>query len=178
MMGSHHMVEKSVMYEEAVRIPWLMRIPQIGGPAGPIRRRVSHIDMVPTLLELMGAEVEEPLAGKSLIELIKGRDTEARDVFMQWNPNSGAIRIKRGGTELAPKERLKVVENEHSRTVITPDGWKLCLSDVDKSQLFNLTEDPGETRNLFDSGRHEAVIDRLTQKIRRWQRRVGDTVKV
>ena len=27
MMGSHHMVEKCVMYEEAVRVPWLMRVP-------------------------------------------------------------------------------------------------------------------------------------------------------
>ena len=64
------------------------------------------------------------------------------------------------------------------RTVVSPDGWKLCLSDADKSQLFNLREDPGETRNLFDSGRHQDVIARLSERIHEWQRKTGDTAKL
>jgi hypothetical protein len=62
--------------------------------------------------------------------------------------------------------------------VISPDGWKLCLSDVDKCQLFNLRKDPGETINLFDSGLHADVILRLTKEIRKWQESVDDRVKV
>ena len=54
------------------------------------------------------------------------------------------------------------------RTVISPYGWKLSLFKGDNSQLFNLNDDPGETKNLFDSGRHKDVIDRLTEKIRQW----------
>ncbi len=50
MMGSHQMVEKSIMYEEAVRIPWLMRIPQLHGGRQLVKQPVSQIDMVPTLL--------------------------------------------------------------------------------------------------------------------------------
>ena len=178
MMGSHHMVEKSVMYEEAVRIPWLMRIPQMREQARSISNPVSQIDMVPTLLDLMGAEHREELSGKSLVKLMKGQEDKADEVFIQWNPNSGAIRVKRGGTELASKEELKRVENEYSRAVISPDGWKLCLSDVDKSQLFNLSEDPGETTNLFDSGQHKDVIGRLTRRIHAWQETVRDEVEV
>jgi len=178
MMGSHHMVEKSVMYEEAVRIPWLMRIPQVKGSPRSISRAVSHIDMVPTLLELLGAEGKGDLPGKSLVPVIKGRNAPAEDVFIEWNPNSGALRVKKGGTDLASKEQLKRVENESSRAVICPDGWKLVLSDVDKSQLFNLNEDPGETTNLFDSGRYKDVITRLTKKIHRWQQTVRDDAEV
>jgi len=70
------------------------------------------------------------------------------------------------------------VENESSRAVISPDGWKLCLSDVDKCQLFNLNKDPGETTNLFDSGRHKDVIARLTKKINDWQKTVADKARV
>ncbi|MHC4675001.1 MAG: sulfatase family protein [Planctomycetota bacterium] len=178
MMGSHHLVEKSVMYQEAVRIPWLMRIPQIKGRSQSISNPVSQIDMVPTLLDLMGVKRGYDLPGKSLVGFVKGRQGKAGDVFIQWNPNSGAIRVKRGGTELASKEELKRVENECSRAVISPDGWKLVRSDVDKSQLFNLSEDPGETTNLFDSGRHRDVISRLTKKIGAWQEMVRDEVKV
>ncbi len=178
MMGSHQMVEKSVMYEEAVRIPWLMRVPQIKGSARSIKHPVSQIDMVPTLLDLMGAGRKEDLPGRSLVAMIRGEKIDRRDVFIQWNPNSGALKVKKGGTKLASKEELKRIENERSRAVVTPDGWKLCLSDVDKSQLFNLSEDPGETTNLFDSGRHKDVISRLTKKIHAWQETVRDKTEV
>jgi len=178
MMGSHHMVEKSVMYQEAVRIPWLMRIPQMRGRSQSIKSPVSHIDMMPTLLDLFDARSRADLPGQSLVPEIKGSNTDPRDVFIQWNPNSGALKIKRGGTQLASKERLKELENERSRAVISPDGWKLCLSDTDKCQLFNLNKDPGETTNLFDSGDHKEIISRLTGRIHHWQQSANDTAKV
>jgi len=178
MMGSHQLLEKSVMYEEAVRVPWLMRIPSMRRSARTIRNPVSHIDMVPTLLELLGAEPRPGLPGRSLVPLIKQGQTVRNHVFIQWNPNSGALKVKKGGTKLASRQELKRIENEHSRAVVTPDGWKLCLSDVDKSQLFNLKDDPGETTNLFDSGLHDDVIARLTHEIHQWQNTIRDDVKV
>ncbi|HUW19136.1 MAG TPA: hypothetical protein VMW16_07535 [Sedimentisphaerales bacterium] len=56
--------------------------------------------------------------------------------------------------------------------------WKLSLFKGDKSQLFNLSTDPGETTNLFDSGRHKDVIDHLTAKIRAWQKKNEDRLKL
>ena len=83
-----------------------------------------------------------------------------------------------GGTKLASKDDLKRIENEHSRAVISPDGWKLCLSDVDKSQFFNLRKNRGETTNLFGSDLHRDVIARLTGKIHQWQETVQDELKL
>jgi arylsulfatase A-like enzyme len=178
MMGSHHMVEKSVMYEEAVRVPWLMRVPKAAGAARIIDRRVSQIDMIPTLLDLLGRPPERRLPGRSLLPLIKGAPVPPADVFIEWNPDSGALKVKSGGTALASAAQLKRVRNEHTRAVISSDNWKLCLSDADKSQLFDLNKDPGETRNLFDSGEHNSVIRPLTETIHLWQRSTGDKVKV
>lgn len=159
MMGSHNLVEKGVMYEEAAKIPWLMRIPQTKGSL--VKHPVSQIDMVPSLLELLNAKSAVDLPGQSLVPLLKGGKIEPRDVFIEWNPS-----------------HRKVDENFHTRTVVSPDGWKLCLSDADKCQLFNLKEDPGETTNLFDSGRHGDVINRLREKIYNWQKESGDKAKV
>jgi arylsulfatase A-like enzyme len=178
MMGAHHMVEKSVMYEEAVRVPWLMRIPQLNGRHSRITHPVSHIDMVPTLLDLLGVRSERNFPGQSLVPLIQGESDVQRDVFIEWNPNSGALKVKKGGTKLASKSEQKRIENEHTRTIISLDGWKLCLSDADKSQLFNLHEDPGETTNLLDSGRHKDIIVKLKKKIHRWQNQAKDTVEL
>jgi choline-sulfatase len=155
MMGAHRMVAKGVMYEEAVRIPWLMRVPAMGRRQRVIERPVSQIDLVPTLLELMGrGSAAKNLPGQSLIPLVKGGEVAQDHVFIEW------------GT----KPRI--------RTVVSPGGWKLCLSREDKCQLFNLRDDPYETTNLCDSGKHEAVIARLTEKIRIWQKKTNDKVEV
>jgi arylsulfatase A-like enzyme len=122
---------------------------------------VSQIDIVPTLLELLTAKSTDGLPGQSLVPLFTGDKVGQRDVFIEWNPYS--------------KKRL---EHLYTRTVISPDGWKLCLSDVDKCQLFNLKEDHGETTNLFDSGRYGDIISRLRNKIYEWQETVGDRAKV
>ncbi len=158
MMGSHKLVTKGVMYEEATRIPWLIRVPWMTGKQRMVAQPVSQIDTVPTLLELMGRNAQTQLPGHSLVPLMQGRKAAEDHVFIQWNVASN--------------------EEANVRTVISPDGWKLSLSKGDKSQLFNLNKDPGETINLFDSGRHSNIINRLTKKIREWQGKVQDTVKV
>ena len=158
-MGAHGMLEKGAMFEESARVPWLMRIPEIGREQRVIEQPASHIDLVPTLLDAMGrAEAASGLPGRSLLPFIRGGKPLQDHVFIEWNATS--------------------LDDVSIRTVVSPDGWKLCLTINDKSQLFNLNKDPFETKNLFYSGKHHDVIERLTGKIRAWQRSTGDSVKV
>lgn len=177
MMGSHGLVAKAVMYEESSRVPWLMRIPQLGRTSRLVTQPVSHIDLVPTLLALMQKRRDKSLPGQSLLPLINGGKVEQDHVFIEWHPGQGTPSLKyaRG---LAGEDKAKRACRESTRAVVSPDGWKLCLSDLDKCQLFNLKEDPLEITNLFDSGRHGNVIRRLTGKIHAWQKSVGDKVTV
>jgi arylsulfatase A-like enzyme len=160
MMAAHRMVTKGVMYEEATRVPWIMRVPWMGKKQRIIEQPVSHIDMVPTLLDLMGSKTPGQLQGQSLLALLKGGKVAEDHVFIEWNVGKG--------TEL----------NVPVRTVVSPHGWKLSLFKGDKCQLFNLSKDPGETTNLFDSGRHQDVIERLTRRIREWQRKTNDAIEL
>jgi len=177
MMGAHKMVEKCVMYEEAVKIPWLMRIPQMQCKQHIIKNPVSQIDLMPTLLDLMGAPYDN-LPGQSLVPRIKGKPFEEDHVYIQWHPAYHALRTPPGGSKIATKEQIEKLYNVSTRTVISPDGFKLALSDIDRNQLFNLKNDPGETTNLFDSGQHKDIIKRLTDKIHHWQQNVNDNVKI
>ena len=160
MMGSHRLLAKTVMYEEAVRVPWLMRIPKLGRRQQVVKGRFSQIDLVPTLLDLMGRRADGALPGQSLVPLIRGGKVAEDHAFIEWNRH-------RAGSETEDSD-------DSVRTVIAPDGWKLCLSDKDKSQLFNLNKDPGETTNLFYSGEHRGVIKKLADRIFAWQKKVGD----
>lgn len=175
MMGAHHLVAKTVMYEESTRVPWLIREPG-QRTRQSIENPVSQIDLVPTVLDLLGSGAGEGLPGKSLMPAIRENRPGDDHVFIEWNPGAGFRAPKK--VDFATPEEIKRVKGEHTRCVVSPDGWKLCLSDLDRCQLFNLREDPCETTNLFDSGQHGNVIARLTNRIRTWQTSVDDRVEV
>jgi len=170
MMGSK-LLAKTVMYEESVKVPWLMRIPQMNRRRAILPGRYSHIDLVPTLLELMGNKNAD-LPGRSLAPVIKGERRAQREVFVQWNRSEGQLSASLSNVT---REEVARVQDAPIRTVITQDGWKLCRCDRDKHQLFDLNSDPYETRNLYYTGDHAKRIGDLTKRIRDWQTDVKDS---
>ncbi|NWG12220.1 MAG: sulfatase-like hydrolase/transferase [Acidobacteria bacterium] len=177
MLGAHGMLAKSVMYEEAVRIPWLMRVPALGRRHRLIRGRFSHIDLIPTVLDLMGRPMPGRFPGRSLLPEISWGSPKPANVFIQWNATLKYVE----GDLLKPEFQSETIQRAvrtNTRTVISPDGWKLCLSDADKNQLFDLNRDPYETKNIFYTGQHRDVIRRLTSEIHEWQRSIKDRVAV
>lgn len=180
MMGSHGLMAKSVMYEGAVRIPWLMRVPWLGTQSRVITQPVSHIDLVPTVLDLLGSRAGQKLSGQSLAPLMRGEKVAQDHVFIEWNVKPSKARKARKEKQESPDgaEGKEAAGTARFRTVISPDGWKLSLSDSDKHQLFNLNADPEEMRNLFYDGQHREIIERLTEKLHAWQTSVKDPVKI
>ena len=141
-----------------------------------VEGRFSHIDLVPTLLELMDKPIPDRLQGKSLVPAMKG-DTSSRSDVRRVEPRGAGAQ----GESRCPgftAEEIRRAKQAHRRAVITPDGWKLVLADADRHQLFNLERDPFELQNLFYAGGHDDVIRRLTQEIHKWQKEVNDTVVV
>jgi arylsulfatase A-like enzyme len=181
-LGAHHLFGKETMFEEASRVPWLIRLP------GQTRQKlflhpVSHIDFVPTLLDLLGQRNHPQCAGHSLLPMIN--ETVAagvwpasigpRSVFLEWAPNR--TKIKRG-SKLARRRLIKRAVEESTRAIVTPDGWKLCLRDKDSNELYNLKDDPCETRNLYADAQHTTVVSRLANAIYQWQARTNDKLQL
>jgi arylsulfatase A-like enzyme len=166
------------MYEEAARVPLLFRIAQAGGRHRMIPGRFSHIDLVPTLLDLMGKKTAAgSFPGRSLLPFLKNDKLQRRPVHIEWNPAIRSTADEFAGPKFAA-EAIRQALRSHTRTVISQGGWKLCLSTGDKHQLFDLNKDPGETHNLFYTGQHREIIRELTQEIQAWQREVEDGVAV
>lgn len=176
MMGAHNLLAKTVMYEDAVRVPLLMRIPWLNRSQVLVRERIGHIDLVPTLLDLMHQRPSVPLPGQSLVKRIRNSDLRNSPVFIEWNPNHLQKFSKQApdSIESVSIEDRKRVANARIRTVISPDGWKLSLSDHDNNQLFDLNKDPRETQNLYYTDGYADVTHRLTESIVNWQQDVND----
>jgi arylsulfatase A-like enzyme len=173
-LGAHHLFGKETMFEEATRVPFLIRL---AGQtrAKTISRPVSHIDFVSTLLDLLGKPSHPQCAGKSLLPLINDEAVPSKNVFVEWAPNR--TKVKRG-TRLARRRMIKRAVEESTRSVVTPDGWKLCLRDKDLNELYNLNDDPLEVRNLYEDRQYASVISRLAGKIHRWQQSTHDNLRL
>src|SRR5215208_375301 len=169
-LGAHHLFGKETMFEEATRVPWLIRL------RGQTRQKmisnpVSHMDFVPTLLDLLGQSNHPQCAGKSLLPLINDevaavsplRTADATGfVFLEWAPNR--TKVKKG-SRLARRRLIKRAVEESTRTIVSPDGWKLCLRDRDLNELYDLKDDPFETRNLYLDVQYASVVSGFTTEI-------------
>lgn len=170
MMGDHALLSKGVMYEESVRIPWLIRARRVQPRTIP--GRISQIDLAPTLLELMGQPLNEHLQGVSRASVVCGQETLAgNDVFTLWH----------GGDYQGPPDlpgftaqQLESVGAGQWRNIIAADGWKLNLCALDQCELYDLNTDPHEMRNLYnDPSQRDRKLE-LARRIRAWQQRIGD----
>src|SRR5438132_2738658 len=81
--GEHCLsVERRLAYEEAIRIPLLVRYPPLIKAGTTYDQLVLSIDIAPTLLELGGAKLPEKLHGRSLAPLVRGESWQPRTSFL------------------------------------------------------------------------------------------------
>jgi arylsulfatase A-like enzyme len=146
MMGAHRMMGKNNPFEEATRVPLIIFDPRSGMEQRILDRPVSLIDLVPTLLDLMGTDMPLHLQGKSLAPVIKGDDYPGRYVFS---------------------------ESRNFRIVVSPDDWKLVIMDK-INFLFNLNDDPLEKKNLYYLDEYKDKKELLLEKLADWQEQTND----
>ena len=159
MMGDHALMEKGVMYEESIRIPLLIRVPWLNRRQKLLKGAIGHIDLVPTLLDLLGQPVGSHLQGQSRLHVLKGEASlEGNDVVVEWN---GARRPGWDG-----------------RTLISGDGWKLSLYRDDNCELFDLNADPHELNNLLSDPAQKERIRKLSARLGDWQCQTGDSLEI
>ena len=186
-LGDRGTVSKGLMYEQSSRIPLLLHLP--GQTAQRVvARPVSQIDLLPTLLELMGASTGRSLPGQSLAADARGsRDVTPNDAFIQWTaqrlrlapvdkPNSGIWdEMLQIGTERFGREMAEAAIMQGVRTVISSDGrWKLNHSSHGFHELFDLAADPGESDNLIDEMACRDTTDELRTRLHSWCASIGD----
>jgi arylsulfatase len=165
-MGEHNIFQKIVMYEQSVKVPCMIRVPWLNNQ--PVPGRYSHIDTIPTLLDVMGLDVPEHLQGNSKAPQLKNGETlEDNDIFLDWNGRSIDLKFP-----LSELERMREIPH---RCVVSGDGWKLNLSVGDQNELYDLNTDPFEQVNLFDDPKYSDKVVELAKKIRQWQIETNDT---
>jgi arylsulfatase len=127
---------KSSVYQGGIRVPFWIKYPQFQNNCSDIEFPSANIDVFPTLAELCHAEIPtgRKLDGISLVPLLTGKNptVKNRSLFFYWSRHSPELynnmAIQKGKYKL-------VAHTEHN-------------APIDKFQLYNLDNDPGEQNNI------------------------------
>jgi N-acetylglucosamine-6-sulfatase len=152
--GEHGLsVERRLAYEEAIRIPLLMRYPRLI-PAGlALDPMVLGLDLAPSLLEIGGAPIPGDVQGRSLVPLLEGRTwTPRRSFLIEYFSDNVFPRVRNMGYHAIRTERWKYISYKE-------------LAGMD--EFYDLESDPFEMRNLVDEPAAQSELAERKAELRR-----------
>lgn len=133
--------------EGGSRVPLFIRYPGVIEPGSIIKPITSHIDLLPTLVELTNSKPipTKPLDGISLVPLLKGNAASwtERTLFTRWR-NRGAVRT----------DKWRAVNARRPKGDF--GGWS----------LFDMQNDPGETADI--AAKHPEIITKMKKQYQDW----------
>ena len=151
-----------------------------GGSA--IDAMVSHIDIFPTLCDLLEIEPPAWLQGHSMLPLVRGHTDTIRDeVFAEVNYHAAyepkrAVRterykyIRRYDNRESPV--LSNIDDGFAKTELVEHGYAERAPAPE--QLYDTFFDPAETYNLIDDAKHAETLSDLRSRLDRWMRATDD----
>jgi arylsulfatase A-like enzyme len=145
---------KGSAYDELIRIPLVMTCPDLIPPDVRVPMQVQNIDILPTVLDLLHLPIPSSVQGRSLVQALRGESMDPRPAFTETT---------QGGYQSTP-EMMKVRVRAHRAA-----PWKLIHSlgpGLDQTELFNLENDPGETRDV--SSEFPGITDRMRKDLHAW----------
>jgi arylsulfatase A-like enzyme len=147
-------VGKGSMYEGGLRVPFAARWPGRITPKSTSDLAAVTMDLFPTVLETAGVAIPKNIDGVSLLPTLVGKpQTVKRPLFF----------VRRDGGRAFLGNAIDAVID---------DDWKLVHnSPFGPLELFNLCDDPGETRNL--AGRERKRLDGLARMLQRHVQAAG-----
>jgi arylsulfatase A-like enzyme len=155
--GSHGRRQKSVFYDEAARVPFLIRLPG-GAHARRCDAPISTVDIMPTLLGMLDLPIPSEVEGTDISGLLCERDSNAPEfAFMQ---GTGSVAIYADGYE------WRAIRNKNYT-------YGIWLRDAEE-HLYDNQRDPYQMHNLASDPEYSELLGRLRAWTDRHMQSIGD----
>ncbi|WP_406700042.1 sulfatase-like hydrolase/transferase [Singulisphaera sp. Ch08] len=150
--GEHGLsVERRLAYEEAIRIPLLVRYPPLVKAGLKVDQTILTIDLAPTLLELGGLAPPVEIHGTSFVPLLRGENVRLHDAFLIEHTSDKVFpRMANLGYQAVRDPRWKYIRYRE-------------LSHAD--ELYDLEADPYELTNRISDPAAQATLKQLKTKL-------------
>ena len=150
-LGDHGLYDKRFMYEESLRMPFLIRWPSVIKPGTSLDAMALNVDFAPTFLDAAGVAVPADMQGRSLVPVLRGRTPADWRTSMYYryyhDPGHHNTRAHYG---------------VRTRTHKLIHYWK-----KDQWELFDLVADPLELDNLYGQPGQEKLTESLKAELQR-----------
>ena len=148
-------LERRMPYEESIKAPLIIHHPGVKNPRHVVEGLAVSVDLAATVLDIAGLEPAPSVQGLSLIPLIQGAQTQIRpavlvEYFSNENPFPWTAQLD-------------------YRVVVEPEYKYIKWLRFDQAELYQLSSDPYEQRNLIQDSRMQTTLTRLGQSLQQLQ---------
>jgi len=133
--------------ESVCRIPFIWRVPGVTRSDAVSGHLVENVDLAPTIASLCGLPAMDTVDGKDITGLLRSEDAPVRNVAVTEHPWSKALR--------RPDWRFVHYQPE-------------MFDGNDVGELYNMRDDPHETRNLYHDPAHQETVHECRRLLLEW----------
>ncbi|HEU4390934.1 MAG TPA: sulfatase [Blastocatellia bacterium] len=156
-LGEHNMFDKRFMYEESLRMPFLIRWPKRIRGGSVSRNMILNVDFAPTFLEAAGMKTPANMQGRSILPLLQGKtpnDWRTAMYYRYYHPGDHNVAAHYGIRTM----RYKLI----------------YYHKLDQWELYDLERDPLEMRNEYSDPAFSKIIKGLKQEMYRLKKELKD----
>ncbi len=157
-LGDHNWFDKRFMYEESLRMPFLIRYPGHIKAHSTNEKMILNVDFAPTFLDYAGVKSPSEVQGRSIIPLLNGKTPKDWRTSMYYRyyhyPADHRVQPHWG--------------------VRTYDYKLIYFNKIKEWELYDLKNDPHELKSVYDDPKYTRVRNNLTQEIERLRKDLDD----
>ncbi len=172
-MGEHGMMDKRFMYEEAHRMPMVVRYPKAISAGNVNNDFVTNVDFAPTLLDFAGIETPSYMDGKSFKgNITNGQAPLQRNaVYYRYWMNFKGYNIPAHYGIRTREYKLIYFYGQSCGTSGSIDKDNF----IPQWELYDLTNDPTEMNNVYNDKAYQGIVENLKSRLAKLQDECGDT---
>ncbi len=157
-LGEHGLFDKRFMYEESLRMPFIVRWPGVVPPGAVCDTMALNLDFAPTFLAAARVPVPDDMQGRSLLPLLRGEKPAdwRTSIYYRYYHDPGHHNTR---------AHYGVRTTTHKLIYF----WK-----KDQWELYDLAKDPLELNNVYADPAYRQVRDDLTKELYRLKKEVKD----
>lgn len=157
-IGDHGWYDKRWMYEESLKMPFIVKWPGVTNPGSKTTKMVQNLDYAETFLDIAGAKIPSDMQGLSLVPLLKGENPK------DWRNAIYYHYYEYPSVHMVPRHNG-----------IRTNRYKLMhFYQFDEWEFYDLKSDPDEYNNLYNNPEYQGLVKRLKNQLKGLEKKYED----
>ena len=158
-LGDHGFFDKRFIYEESLRMPFMVKYPGVVKPGSVNEDVVTNVDFAPTLLDLAGIETDHKMQGTSFTSLLKGETPQDWEQAMYYHYYEFPY-----WHHVQPHYGIRTQKYTLVHFYYNIDVW----------ELYDLEKDPDQMSNIINDPEYEPIIADLKVQLKTLMQKYDD----